>query len=349
MCIRDSSEIERYSLRPGDLLFARQSLVLEGAGKCSIVLVTPEITTFESHLIRVRLNEDVADPEFYFNYFRSHYGKASIASIVMQVAAAGIRGSELATLSVPSVPLYTQKHIACILSAYDDLIDNNTRRIKILEEMAKMIYREWFVNLRFPGHEKVKMIESELGLIPEGFKVEELGSVVVFENGKATEIGKQGPFPLYGSNGVVGGSTVARYQNGVIIGRVGAYCGSTMYCGGGFWASDNTIVAKPVREKNLCVEFVYFLLQGMNLRRYAGGAAQPLLTQNVLRRLRCVVPDEKVNSRFHDIFNPILTLTSNLRTQVDNLRRTRDLILPKVFSGEASIEQPEAEVVAQGV
>ncbi len=242
-----------------------------------------------------------------------------------------------------------KKRIAAILSAYNDLIENNTRRIKVLEEMAQMIYREWLINFRFPGHEKVKMVESEVGLIPEDFCVEDMGNVVGFENGKASEIGKQGPFPLYGSNGVIGRSTVAKYQNAVIIGRVGAYCGSTMYCGGSFWASDNTIVAYPARGKNLCVEFVYFLLQSMNLRRYAGGSAQPLLTQNVLRRLRCVVPDEKINSQFHDIFAPLLTLIINLRTQADNLRQTRDLLIPKLISGEVNVEQIGAEAVAQGV
>lgn len=69
-------------------------------------------------------------------------------------------------------PLPTQRKIATILSAYDDLIENNTRRIKILEEMAQALYREWFVKFRFPGHEKVRMVESELGMVPEGFELE---------------------------------------------------------------------------------------------------------------------------------------------------------------------------------
>ena len=74
-------------------------------------------------------------------------------------------------MEIPIPPLPTQRKIAAILSNYDDLIENNTRRIKILEEMAGTIYREWFVEFRFPGHENVKMVESELGLIPQGWEV----------------------------------------------------------------------------------------------------------------------------------------------------------------------------------
>ena len=94
-------------------------------------------------------------------------------------------------VSVP--PLRVQGRIASILSTYDDLIENNTRRIRILEEMAQMIYREWFVNFRFPGHEKVRMVESELGPIPEGWAVQSLGSLtsVVTKGTTPTTLGRQ--------------------------------------------------------------------------------------------------------------------------------------------------------------
>jgi len=154
------SEIERFSLKKGDLLFARQSLVLEGTGKCSIVMNIPEITCFESHLIRVRLDKQKVDPIFYYYYFGSHQGKANVQSLVMQVAAAGIRGSELALLPIPVPPFPTQRKIAAILSVYDDLIENNLRRIKILEEMAQNFYREWFVKFRFPGHQHARFTDS---------------------------------------------------------------------------------------------------------------------------------------------------------------------------------------------
>lgn len=147
-----------------DLLFARQSLVASGAGKCSIVREVKEPTTFESHLIRVRLDTTKAVPLFYYYYFKSPL--SPMKTIVTICAQAGIRGSDLATLSVECPDLPTQRRIASILSAYDDLIENNRRQIKLLEEAAQRLYREWFVELRFPGHESVKVVDG----VPEGWK-----------------------------------------------------------------------------------------------------------------------------------------------------------------------------------
>jgi len=148
-------ELANMLVEEGDLLFARQSLVLSGAGKCSMVTYAGEPTTFESHIIRVRLDKKVADPNFYFYYFRSPY--SGMTSIVTQGVQAGIRASDLARLRIKRPPVEEQRRIASILSAYDDLIENNRKRIGLLERAARLIYKEWFVRLRFPGHAGVKI------------------------------------------------------------------------------------------------------------------------------------------------------------------------------------------------
>ena len=157
-------ETEKVSAKVevGDLLFARQSLVLEGAGKCSIVLEVSPLTVFESHLIRVRL-VDEANPMFYYYYFRSSL--SPVQSIVSQCAQAGIRGSDLQELEVLFPPKETQDRIANVLEQYDNLIENNRKQIALLEEAAQRLYREYFVDLRFPGHEDVKVIDG----VPEGW------------------------------------------------------------------------------------------------------------------------------------------------------------------------------------
>lgn len=162
-----------------DLLFARQSLVASGAGKCSIVREVKEPTTFESHLIRVRLDTTKAVPLFYYYYFKSPL--SPMKTIVTICAQAGIRGSDLATLSVECPDLPTQHRIASILSAYDDLIENNRRQIKLLEEAAQRLYREWFVELRFPGHEGVKVVDG----VPEGWKKQKLVDIADVQYGFA--------------------------------------------------------------------------------------------------------------------------------------------------------------------
>jgi hypothetical protein len=181
-------ESERFLLKNGDLLFARQSLVLEGAGKCSIFLTDNEAVTFESHVTRVRLDPTEADPSFYFYYLQSHHGRAAIRSIVEQGAgASGIRGSDLQSLDVLWCPVQEQRAIAHILGTLDDKIELNRRMNETLEAMAGALFKSWFVDFdpvrakaegRDPGLSKpiadlfpTRLVDSELGEIPEGWEV----------------------------------------------------------------------------------------------------------------------------------------------------------------------------------
>ena len=120
-------EMTNCRIEEGDLLFARQSLVLEGAGKCSIVTAVTEPTVFESHLIRVRIDKEKADPYFVFYYFNSPHGRKIIKTIVEQVAAAGIRGSDLVKLSIPCPEISQQRCIARILRFIDEKIEINEK------------------------------------------------------------------------------------------------------------------------------------------------------------------------------------------------------------------------------
>ena len=143
------SEAERLLLEDGDLLFARQSLVLEGAGKCSIFLRDDEPVTFESHVTRVRLDQKKAHPGYYFYYLQSHQGRSAIRSIVEQGAgAAGIRASDLATLEVQWRTLPEQRAITHILGTLDDKIELNWRMNETLEAMAHALFKSWFVDFR---------------------------------------------------------------------------------------------------------------------------------------------------------------------------------------------------------
>ncbi len=120
-------ELKSCSMEEGDLLFARQSLVLEGAGKCSIVQKPTEATVFESHLIRARIDESKANPYFLYYYFNSWQGHENIKTIVEQVAAAGIRGSDLIKLNVPCPDIKIQNRIVSIIQLIDEKIFNNEK------------------------------------------------------------------------------------------------------------------------------------------------------------------------------------------------------------------------------
>lgn len=143
----NEAESKSSMLEPDDLLFARQSLVLSGAGKCSIFVCDGEEVCFESHVIRCRLKKDLADPHFYFYFFGSAAGRRLIETIVEQGAgASGIRGSDLAELSVPWVDPSVQRCIAQVLRHLDDKIDINRRINQTLEAMAQAVFKSWFVD-----------------------------------------------------------------------------------------------------------------------------------------------------------------------------------------------------------
>lgn len=145
-----------------------------------------------------------------------------------------------------------------------------------------------------------------------------LGDVVQFGNGKAIKPGGQGRYPVYGSNGVIGGSDEFRHENGIIIGRVGAYCGSVAYCPDRFWASDNTLVAFPASE-HFDTKFLFYLLTEARLSQHAGGAAQPLVTQTVLKQVKVQVPSLPEQKRIAGVLSSYDDLIEN------NQRRIRIL------------------------
>ena len=194
------SESQNYLLKSGDLLFARQSLVLSGAGKCSIFLNDSEAVTYEGHIIRARVDKKKANPLFYYYFFHSQLGRQTIEGIVEQVAAAGIRGSDLAKLKVPYPPLPTQHAIARILGSLDDKIELNRQMNETLEAMARAIFQSWFVDFdpvrakaegRQPAGMDAEtaalfpsdMVEVDGREVPKGWRMLTLGDLCSLDKG----------------------------------------------------------------------------------------------------------------------------------------------------------------------
>ena len=207
VCMRriqlSDSEQHRLNVEVGDLLFARRSLVAEGAGKCSVVLEVNEPTAFESSLIRARPDPIKADSLFLYYYFNSPHGLHALDSIRRQVAVAGITGSDLAQLDIPLPPLPEQRAIAHILGTLDDKIELNRRMNQTLESMARAIFQDWFVDFgpvraKMEGQDPYlppelwdlfpdELVDSELGEIPEGWEVRALDDIADYQNGLALQ------------------------------------------------------------------------------------------------------------------------------------------------------------------
>ena len=287
------------------------------------------------------VDETSHDPTYVF------YALRQIAPDVKGLAGGAatpiISKSNFSDISIRVAPLWQQRRIASILSAYDDLIENNTRRIAILEEMARRIYEEWFVRFRFPGHEGVRMVESELGLVPEGWSLRRLGDEIELAYGKAlkAEDRRLGDVPVYGSSGVVGAHDMFLVAGpGIIVGRKGNV-GSVHWSEVRFFPIDTVYYVVT----DLPLHYVYFNLQRQNFLN--NDAAVPGLNRNQAYSLPLVVPAPAALDAFESHCQRLLGLARLLARKNENLRATRDLLLPKLISGELDVSTlPEPQALA---
>jgi type I restriction enzyme S subunit len=277
------------------------------------------------------------------------------------------------TIPVLWPPVAVQRRIAIILSAYDDLIENSQRRIKILESMARAFYREWFVHFRFPGHENYPRIASPLGEIPEGWEASTLGAhLAALESGKRPKGGireVEDGVPSIGAeniNGIgqhdfAGEKFIPReffleMRKGIVrdrdvaIYKDGAYIGRSSYFRDGFphvecCVNEHVFLlrANGVRLKQ---NALYLWLQEpdtvQTIRSKNANAAQPGINQQTMGGLELVLPDSRVAAKFDELVDPLIAKVVSLAKRIQNLRRTRDLLLPRLLSGQIALGELEA-------
>jgi len=241
--------------------------------------------------------------------------------------------NHLDTLEIAIHDFQSQRKIATTLSAYDGLIENNLRRIKILEEMAQTIYREWFVKFRFPGHEKIRVVDSPMGKIPEGWEVKKLGDVIELAYGKGLKKTDriEGNVPVYGSSGVLG-YHITRLVNGpgIIVGRKGNV-GSVHWSNSDFFPIDTVFYVKT----KLSLYYVFYNFQTQNFIN--ADAAVPGLSRNQAYLLSFLVPPYTIVEQFEEMIKPFFALGIKMKDKIEVLKQTRDLLLPKLISGELDV------------
>ena len=328
----------------GDLLFARQSLVLEGAGKCSIVMEVSPLTVFESHLIRVRLDRKRALPMFYYYYFKSPL--SPMASIVSQCAQAGIRGSDLQELNVIFPPLYIQNKIAQILSYYDDLIENNQKQIKLLEEAAQRLYKEWFIDLRFPGHETTPIVDG----VPEGWKEQSLyqiADVVMGQSPKSEYYNQVGEgLPFHQGVGSYGNRFVSDETYSTSFTRI-AEAGSILFSVrapvGRLNLTKNKVVIgrglAAINHRRGAQSYLFYLLKEKFFRDdiIGNGSIFASISKEELLNQTFLIPIDSLVGQFNGIAGGIDKKIDILSEQIRLLTEARNRLLPKLMSGELEV------------
>jgi len=268
---------------------------------------------------------------------------------------------------VPVPPLAVQRRIASVLSAYDDLIENNTRRIAILEEKARRIYEEWFVRFRFPGHDGVRMVESELGLVPEGWRVTALG-LLAEVNARSVRRGAEPTEIRYVDISSVSTGSIDSKERMPFADAPGR-ARRIVRDGDVIWAcvrpnrKSYALVLDP--EPNLLVSTGFAVLSPVSapssfiyqcvttddfvshLVNHAKGAAYPAVGAEDFEKAKVLRPASDLVKAFDRIAEPMMRLVAILQVKNANLRATRDLLLPKLISGELNVSaMPEPEAVA---
>jgi type I restriction enzyme S subunit len=225
--------------------------------------------------------------------------------------------------AVPSVA--EQRRIASILSAYDDLLENNRRRMALLEQAARLLYDEWFVRLRFPGHEHARIVDG----VPEGWERVPLGDRVTLHYGKAlkSDARADGPYPVYGSSGIVGTHAKAlAAAPGIVVGRKGNV-GSVYWCPKDYWPID-TAYFIDAETSDL---WLFYALQHMHF--ISTDVAVPGLNRDLAYSRPLLVPEPRVVRDFLKTAVPLHEQITKLDEMNQKLRAARDLLLPRLMGG----------------
>ena len=298
-------------------------------------------------------NEKIADTRFVKYCF--DVLQKECKQISQGTAQDNLSWEKLSTIKFLVPPLQTQKRIASILSAYDDIIENNQKQIKLLEEAAQRLYKEWFVDLRFPGHESVKIVDG----VPEGWKIKkieeladtmsggtptrsheeyyssgeilwlktkELNDGFIFDTEeKITEAGlKNSSAKLFEKGCII----LAMY--GATIGRLGI-SSVTMCC-------NQACCVLKIKEIFL-FEYVYlWLVNNREMLISRGrGSAQSNLSQELIKQIEVRIPSDGVLIKFSNVVDKLLKNKEILEKQISSLREARDRLLPKLMSGEIEV------------
>ena len=319
-----SGGIMRYA---DSYLYDQESVLLPRKGTLNnIQFVTEPFWTVDTCYYTV-VNRDKVLPYFLYCCLC----KMDIQSLNTGSAVPSMTFEKYNSIEVPPPPLSTQHRIASILSRYDSLIENYQKQIKLLEEAAQRLYKEWFVDLHFPGHENTNIVDG----VPEGWEKKSITDVLEIKYGKDHKLLKEGTIPVYGTGGIMRYVEKSLFTGeSVLIPRKGSL-NNIMLVGGTFWTIDTMFYSIP--KENNVAKIVYFYLKGVDMYSFNIGAAVPSMTVNILSGMKLLVPNEDVKNKFETIASKYFIRMHSLQSQLRLLTEARDRLLPKLMSGEITV------------
>ncbi|CAK0759190.1 type I restriction enzyme, S subunit [Gammaproteobacteria bacterium] len=302
----------------GDVLLTHKASLgrtaIVGTISSPYIMLTPQVTYYRVR-DRERLNNSFLkyyfDSPFFQDTLVNHGDSGSTRAYV------GITAQKELPILLP--PLPEQRAIAAVLYSLDDKIDLLHRQNKTLEAMAETLFRQWFV------------VEAD-----EGWEEGKLELIMKLSNGKSRP-NSSGLIPVYGGNGILDYTDQSNYEDeSIIIGRVGAYCGSLFFENNKIWVSDNALHAKARNDQENY--FLFYLLKTLDLNSFAEGSSHPLLTQTLLNSIDITIPPAERRQEFNTLSKILNSKTISNQIQIRTLESLRDTLLPKLMSGEVRIK-----------
>ena len=318
---------EKRKVRKGDVLYS-----VVGSFGIPVLIKEERPFVFQRHIAILRPKEDIVDSGFLFYTMlnRDFYAKADAVAIGAAQRTVSLGSLRNIKIDVPS--LESQKHIADILSAYDDLIENNQKQIKLLEEAAQRLYKEWFVDLRFPGHENTKIVDG----VPEGWHWGLLQELINVNYGKDhKKAPESGDVSVYGSGGLMRKCNKSLFSGeAVLIPRKGSL-NNIMYVDETFWTVDTMFYA-TMKQPHTAI-FVYFFVKSFDMYSMNIGAAVPSMTTKILDAMNVLIPKDEILGKFDKYAKVYFNKIKTLQGQNERLKAARNLLLPKLMSGEVEV------------
>ena len=340
---------ERNILRDGDIVFVRSNGNRELIGRSLFIEQPPEEVTHSAFSIRLRFTSREVHPKFYAYCFRAPLVRQALTAQGGGTNINNLNQDILNALEVPFPPLPVQRRIAGILSAYDELIENSQRRIRILESMARALYREWFVHFRFPGHDTKSSASDNSPDFVSGMLGDLCGLTKdTYDDAVHSEL------PLLdlahmpsrtlapqdtGHPSELTTSRIVFKKNDTLFGAIRCYLHKVVAAHYSGVTNTSVLVLRPKRP---CFRSLLAIIASdAETIRWAEaqstGTKMPVINWGIFQKMPAPVPSAGLAQEFENIAGPMLDQIGVHAIQIQNLRRTRDLLLPRLLSGQVQI------------
>ena len=343
----EKSTFEKWTRRAvprvGDVILTREAPL----GDVGMITTPNEQIFLGQRLMQYRVNPEKLDAHYLLYALQAPDLQGQLKAAGSGSTVEHIRVGDAEDLQISLPHLDYQTRIGKLLSNYDNLIENNNRRIAILEDMAQSLYREWFVKFRYPNYEdnldtdgNPKFIDSPLGQIPERWEVKRLDDFVTLQRGfdlPKKKRNEQGSIPIYAASGVNGFHDEAKAKGaGVVTGRSGTL-GVVKLVLEDYWPLNTSLWVKEF--KGCTAYYAYYLLSSIGLERFNSGASVPTLNRNDVHGNPVIAPPQALIEKFEEIVKVNHKLIDALQRKNKNLKQKRDMLLPKLISGQIELKE----------